>query len=98
MRKLLALGVVVVGLLLAGCKSTCRQLSESMCECSITTSNKTACLQVAATNEQNNYPTAADEANCAALLPLCDCRLIDTAQGKANCGLTRPLADPDAGT
>jgi hypothetical protein len=97
MRKLLSLGVVVAGLVVAGCKSTCRQLSESMCECSVNTSNKTACLQLAASAEQNNYPTTEDEATCAALMPICDCRLIDTAQGKANCGLTRPLASPDAG-
>jgi hypothetical protein len=95
MRKLTVLAALLVGA--AGCKTTCRQLSEAMCDCAATTTDKTSCLQIAASNEQNNYPTAADIEACAKLLPVCDCRLTDTAQGKANCGLARPLANPDAG-
>ena len=96
MRKLIALGLgLVVGL--AGCKTNCRQLTEALCECTVTSSDHTNCLSAAANAEQSNYPTATDEATCAALLPVCDCRLIDTAPGKANCGLARPLATEDGG-
>jgi hypothetical protein len=95
MRKLLTLAVLVA--CLASCKSSCRQLSEALCDCTITTTEKTSCLQLAASHEQNNGPTDADQQVCAGLLPLCDCHLIGTPQGKANCGLSRPLASPDAG-
>jgi hypothetical protein len=95
MRKLLVLGLVVAGL--AGCKTNCRQLSEKLCDCALNTTDKNTCLQRASQNEGANPPSPTDEQNCAALLPICDCHLVDTAQGKANCGLARPLANPDAG-
>lgn len=99
MRALLLLFVVVASL--AGCKSSCRQLSEKMCDCSLSSSERTACLTNASAKESNiSALTPADEATCAALLPKCDCHLIDTPQGKANCGLARPLvgADVDGGS
>jgi len=98
MLKLLLPLVVVASL--AGCKSSCRQLSEKACDCFLTSSERTVCLSAAATRESGVNPplTAEDEATCEALLPRCDCRLLDTAQGKANCGVARPLADTDAGS
>ena len=97
MRKLLALGFALVALGLSGCKTSCRQLTEAICECATTSTDRTNCLSAAANAEQSNYPSAADEQACAALLPVCDCRLVDTAQGKANCGMARPLATDDGG-
>lgn len=79
----------------AGCKSTCRQLSEKMCDCSNNTSERTACLQRVANVESLFPPTAEDEATCEGLVDLCDCRLIDTPEGKERCGFAR-LA-PDGG-
>jgi uncharacterized protein YcfL len=95
MRKLLV--IVVASFALAGCKSKCRQLSEKLCDCTVNSTDKTACLQVASTNETYNAPTDADNEVCAALYEQCNCRLIDTAIGKAKCGLARPLAGVDAG-
>ena len=94
MRKLLLSLVIVASL--AGCKSSCRQLSERQCECSLTTAERTSCLTTASNKEAAAVLTAADEATCEALLPGCDCRLIDTPQGKAACGLARPLAEAGA--
>ena len=96
MRKLLLLGAVALTAL-GGCKTNCRLLTEALCECALTTLDRNACLSAAANSEQSNYPTAADDATCATLLPQCDCRLIDTPQGKAACGLARPLATDDGG-
>lgn len=76
-------------LLASGCKGQCRQLSEKLCDCSANTTTRTSCLQNAATREGSYPPTAEDEAACQALLDTCDCRLIDTPQGKVNCGLAR---------
>lgn len=84
-----------VAVFLAGCKSTCRQLSEKMCDCSNNTSERTSCLQRVANVESLFPPTAADEATCEGLLEQCDCRLIDTPEGKERCGFAR-LA-PDGG-
>lgn len=87
--------VLAVALFSTGCKSTCRQLSEKLCECTLNTNERTGCLQRAATAETTNPPTAEDEVACAALLDDCDCRLVDTQAGKERCGIAR--GPPDAG-
>jgi hypothetical protein len=91
MRKLFFMVAVVLAL--GGCKSRCRQLSEKLCDCAATSTDKTACLTRASTQEQNNPPNETDEQTCGALLDSCNCRLIDTPQGKVNCGLARPFGN-----
>ena len=83
-------------LLVTGCKSNCRQLSEKLCDCTTSTTEKTSCLQYAASKETASgvIVTAADEDLCASLLTQCDCRLIDTPEGKVKCGLA---VSPDGG-
>lgn len=88
-RKLLFLGAAVLSLLSLGCKGSCRQLSEKLCDCQVTTAAKTACLQRVATEESRIGPKAADEATCQGLLQQCDCHQIDTYEGKRACGLAR---------
>lgn len=87
MRPLLV--AALVALSLTGCKSKCRQLSEKLCECSINTNDRDNCMRRVANAEGISPPTAADETFCESLLTSCDCRLIDTPQGKVNCGLAR---------
>ncbi|HVE83347.1 MAG TPA: hypothetical protein VND93_10890 [Myxococcales bacterium] len=72
-----------------GCKGSCRQLSEKLCECQVTTSAKTACLQRASQEETRIAPKSEDEAVCSGLLSGCDCHQIDTPEGKRACGLAR---------
>ena len=86
--------VVALSFFAAGCKSNCRVLSEKLCDCSLNSTEKNSCLTNASTNEANFVPSAADDATCASLVKTCDCRLIDTPQGKINCGLAWPT---DAG-
>jgi hypothetical protein len=75
-------------LLLTGCKTNCRQLSEKLCDCTTSTTEKTACLQVASSKETSaGIVTQADEELCQTLLASCDCRLIDTPAGKERCGI-----------
>ena len=74
---------------LTGCKGPCRQLSEKLCECSATSTEKTACLQRAASEESRIAVQPGDEVRCESLLESCDCRLIDTPEGKQRCGLAR---------
>ena len=92
MRSLLV--VAFAALALTGCKSKCRQLSEKLCDCSINTAEKDSCLRRASNAEGISPPTADDEAYCDGLLTKCDCRLVDTAQGKVNCGLARGTPTP----
>lgn len=99
------IGFVAVAFLAFGsCKSQCRQLSERMCECALNTNEKQACLGRAASAEGNNPPSFADEEICRNAIygngqKPCDCRLIDTPEGKIRCGLARdPNAVSDAGT
>ena len=75
----------------AGCKGKCRQLSEKLCDCTVNTVDKDSCLRTASSNESTRQVSADAEKTCASLLDKCDCRLIDTPQGKINCGLARPL-------
>lgn len=82
--------VVALGVFAEGCKGQCRQLSEKQCECSINTYARDTCLRAVTANE-TNFPTKpSDEAYCGSLVNKCDCRLVDTAQGKVNCGLAWP--------
>jgi hypothetical protein len=73
----------------AGCKSQCRQLSEKLCDCAINSVDKDTCIRTASASEGTNPPNADDEALCASKLETCNCRLVDTPNGKFACGLSR---------
>ncbi|MBL8955721.1 MAG: hypothetical protein JNK82_33410 [Myxococcaceae bacterium] len=100
MRLIVVTCLAAAAFALAGCKSNCRQLSERLCECTINSLERDSCLRTAGAAEGANPPDADDEVLCAHLLkPLdgglgCDCRLIDTTQGKIACGLARDNTAP----
>lgn len=105
MRLLL---ILLAALTLAGCKSACRQLSEQLCSCAVNSVERDACLRSASAAEGSNPPSTEDETFCLGLLrppagtPGCDCRLLDTKEGKIRCGLARTgevggPANPDGG-
>ena len=89
-RRLVFVGAAVLPLLLLGCKGSCRQLSEKLCDCQVTTAARRSCLTRVASEETRIGPTSADEAACAKHLNECDCHQIDTPEGKVACGLARP--------
>jgi hypothetical protein len=96
----LVLIFAALALALTACKSQCRQLAEVLCNCSLNTVDQQNCLTAAGTAEGANPPSDHDNAVCQSLLPQpdgggCDCRLIDTPEGKIRCGLARP--PPDGG-
>ncbi len=87
MRLAVLLAVSSLLLFATGCKTDCRQLSEKLCDCTSSTTEKTQCLTAASTKEANTaLLTVADEARCKGLLDVCDCRLIDPPAGKERCG------------
>jgi hypothetical protein len=89
-RRLVFVAAALAPLLALGCKGSCRQLSERLCDCQITATAKTACLQRVASEDQRVAPNPEQEATCASLLQSCDCHQIDTPEGKVACGLARP--------
>ncbi len=89
MRSFLLLCAASALLLSSSCKSGCRQLTEKLCDCAPTTADRNACLTQAASVDANTPTSNEDNAVCSELYPQCDCRLIDTAQGKVRCGLAR---------
>lgn len=74
-------------LALLGCKGPCRQLSEKLCECAINSVEKDNCLNRAQSQANSTTVSAEDEAVCTSLLEGCDCKKIDTPDGKVACGL-----------
>ncbi|WP_223642311.1 hypothetical protein [Corallococcus sp. EGB] len=91
MRRLLLTAAVLCASLsgLTACKTACRELSEKLCECALNSVEKQACQQRAAEEEGRVEPTAEDEMVCEAKLDGCDCRAIETEEGKKACGLAR---------
>ncbi|MFZ5470289.1 MAG: hypothetical protein ACOZIN_12710 [Myxococcota bacterium] len=81
---------------LLGCKGPCRQLSEKLCECAINSVERDSCLRRVSSQAGAFETTSAQDVTCAELLPKCDCHLVDTEEGKVNCGLARPR--PDTGS
>lgn len=91
MRPVVLSLLVVLAFVAGGCKSYCRQLSEKVCDCTSSSTEKTNCLSSAANKENSGVlVTAEDETHCQALLTECDCRLIDTPAGKERCGYSVP--------
>lgn len=88
-----ALVCCLLGAFASGCKSNCRLLSEKACECSVNTYARDLCLRTVSANEASSQLTADDERLCGSLLERCDCRLVQTTEGKIACGLAWP---PDA--
>jgi len=86
----LTLFVLVLGLSLPGCKGACRKLSEKLCECEDHKPARDYCRQRAGDKESLYPPTELENAQCKMLLENCDCKLLDTPEGKIACGLARP--------
>ena len=95
LMRLLVLLIACLGL--AGCKSQCRQLSERLCECALNSNEKSNCISRAGNAEGANPSNYEQEDFCRSKLQYpdqggCDCRLIDTLEGKVRCGLARDPA------
>ncbi len=73
----------------AGCKGSCRQLAEKICECEPNTVDREQCIQTVSQRSAAATVTDQDAATCEALLEQCDCNTIDTAEGKRACGMAR---------
>jgi hypothetical protein len=96
MRRSVAITVLSLALLgLAGCKGSCRQLSEQLCDCTTNSVERELCIRRASNDEALVQPTSEDEAVCEARLnepeedKQCTCDNYQTDKGKVACGLAR---------
>jgi len=91
MRRLLVTAALLCSTLtgLAGCKGACRELSEKLCDCAINSVEKEVCLRNASDEESRVEPTPEDETICEAKIANCDCKKIETPEGKRECGIAR---------
>jgi len=64
-------------------------LADKRCECVGSPTDKTNCQQQNAQAEITYSRTAEQEDQCNQLLSVCDCKYLDTPEGKKNCGLAR---------
>jgi hypothetical protein len=100
MRRSVAFAVLSLALLgLAGCKGSCRELSEKLCDCSTNSVQRELCIRRAANDEARVEPTAEEEARCEELNNTCQCDVLRPDQdnvdedainrAKVACGLAR---------
>lgn len=86
-RSPFALLLLLLALLGWACSTPCEELAEERCSCKSTTSERDSCERLAADQRSKNPPSDADEKRCEGFLKTCDCRRLDTAEGKRACGL-----------
>jgi uncharacterized protein YgiB involved in biofilm formation len=100
MRRSVAFAVLSLALLgLAGCKGSCRELSEKLCDCSTNSVQRELCTRRAANDEARVEPTAEQEALCEERLAECNCEVLgpdrddvseeEINEAKRACGLAR---------
>jgi hypothetical protein len=102
MRLSLPAALAAAALALAtGCSTHCQDLANRICGCTLEGPSRDACEKQAKDQLKAN---GADEAFCAAKLATCGqsasgatiCELLNTEQGKVDCGIAYP--SPDGGT
>jgi len=114
LRTLLALvGVAAAGsLAAAGCASPCQELGDRICLCQPEGTLRTQCDNDVKNRVGAAGASSAQQSYCSAKLDTCPtpptswttaappavCSLLNTCQGKVNCGLALPQPLPDGGT
>jgi hypothetical protein len=87
--------------LLAACSSPCRDLGDRLCRCTAAGSTRDTCERQVEQDLDRLAPSGDQDDFCSARLGTCDqpdgadfCEWLDTACGKASCGLS--AEDPGA--
>jgi hypothetical protein len=88
-----AIFCLIAGVFAAGCKGQCQLLAESICNCSLSASQQTTCLNTVDTENGRLNPDSDQNALCQQLAPGCSCYLVATSAGKVACGLARSSGD-----
>jgi hypothetical protein len=87
MRRILLIALLSVGL--DACASDCLKLAQRICDCQPTATQRDTCNTEASSQKSLINLTAADEAACSAALDSCDCRQLNTPEGKVACAQAR---------
>ena len=99
LRAAALLAVLFAALALPACTDACEHLASQICYCLPDDGTRATCNTQASQNEDVFSVSGDDNAYCQHLLDTnaCDCNVLTTPQGKANCGLSyNPY--PDGGT
>ena len=81
--------LLLLALMLAGCRGPCRQLADRLCECLPSSLDRDRCYQDITVQESGVSVDGEDDAVCAGLLEQCSCETANTPEGKERCGLAR---------
>ncbi len=87
MKRLLL--IALSSLPLGACGSDCLKLAQQICDCQPTASQRDTCNTDASNQKALITITSQQEAACTAALNTCDCRLLNTPEGKVACGQAR---------
>jgi len=107
----LAGAALAMSLAAAGCSSPCQDLGDRVCNCQPAGATQTACRTDVKNRINAAHPSGDEQSYCSNLLKTCpeppsnwtasspppQCALLDTCQGKVNCGLALPQPEPDGG-
>jgi len=69
------------------CSTPCRSLAEKLCDCETDTTSRETCLRGVAERAGTYDATEAQNQVCDGFLGSCDCKNLNTADGKRACGL-----------
>jgi len=80
-------GCVLTLSLAAGCGNPCRDLASKICSCLPDDGTRAACNTRARQQESNFAVRKEDEQICQQKLDSCDCTMLNTPEGRVNCGV-----------
>jgi hypothetical protein len=97
-RPALAFLALALAVAAAGCSSPCQELGDRICNCLPEGTGRTNCQTGVKNRLKAAKPSSAQEDFCNATLDTCPdpgstsnaCDLLNTCQGKVNCGLALP--------
>lgn len=95
-RSWLALALVVVAALAAGCQEPCVALAERICSCEPDEIARRACRDNRIDTQQGRVPTEAEQEVCVQALDTCTCEALEENRTEL-CGFTREQAPSDGG-
>lgn len=97
-RPLILAACMLTVLLANGCGNACLKLADAICSCQANDTLKSNCQQRARDQDAIFNVRSQDEQYCQEILDSgkCDCKKLDTPEGRANCGMAYTAAPADA--
>ena len=96
-RPLILAASMLTVLLANGCGNACFKLADQICSCQVNDTLKANCQQRARDQEAIFNVQSQDQQYCQSILDSgkCDCKKLDTPEGRVNCGMAYTAAPED---